>query len=167
MALSAFAIIALTAIIALVPFRPQGTDASWTDDEYSHAALAGAVIAPPTIDTCSYALPFLAPNAIVTITWKFPAGTYAAPGNVAYATARGGIASTQTAVVPGSTLATTGPVGGEYTTQFKNIPAPDFIGGMAYGIFIQTVDGSGWNSVKASAGVSTGPLGLSPRCTIT
>ncbi|UKA62958.1 hypothetical protein [Arthrobacter sp. FW306-04-A] len=70
-----------------------------------------------------------------------------------------------TPVASGSSLATTGPVNGVYTTQFKSGILSGLLGG-TYGVYLQTKVGSGWVSTLATANASMGPAGSNPVCTV-
>lgn len=141
------------------------TEAAWSDSEFGAGTFNAVVIQPPTIATCVPAT-LLGAVSTVTITWSFPAGsTYTSAANVNYYVAEGGLLTNLTSLLLGSSLSTTGPVAGVYTTVFR----PALLGGLLGSTFLiafQTKDGSGWTSYLAPATVVLGPLGLSATCTI-
>jgi hypothetical protein len=156
----------LMALFLAAPTLPAATDASWTDSEYAQATLAGAVISPPTMDTCSLNPGLFGLSPVVTITWHFPAGGgYSPSTNVGYAVAQGGLGATQVVVSTGGNLSTSGPSSGEYTTKYQSGLFSGLLGG-SYGIFVRTLDDSAWSSTQASALASMALLGLNPRCVI-
>jgi len=158
---------ALTVLVTAVPAGSQLSEASWTDSDFATGTFSAAVIQPPLIDTCVLTPGALGLNPVVTITWRFPAGSgYSTPSNVSYAVASGGIGNVVTVLLPGANLTTTGPSSGVYTTQFKSGALTGLLGG-SYGIFVQSVDGSSWVSPRASATASMGLAGANPQCVIT
>jgi hypothetical protein len=118
------------------------------------------------IGPCTLSPGFAGTSPVITVNWRFPAGTaYAAPANVNYYVANGGLLPNLTGVVLGTNLSTTGPVGGVYTTQFKSGVLGGLLGG-SYGVYLQTKDGSGWVSSLATANASMGLAGANPACTV-
>ncbi|MBH0130595.1 hypothetical protein [Salinibacterium sp. NK8237] len=163
----AVATLAITAVVLVTQTRADVTEAAWVDGEYAQASITAATIAPPVIDTCSLSPGFAGLNPVVTMKWGFPAGSnYTAPSNVEYFVASGGLLGSLTSAVLGTSLSTSGPVSGTYTTQFKS----GILGGLlsgSYGVFVQTKDPSGWTSAPASATASMGFGGANPQCVIT
>jgi hypothetical protein len=165
--LAALAVIGIAFMILVAPTRVHVSEAAWADGEFSHGTFTAIVIQPPVIATCVLSPGLLGANPVVTITWRFPSGsTYSTPANVIYFVAQGGLLGTLTSVLLGTSLTTTGPVAGVYTTQFKSGILGGLLGG-SYGLFLQTKDGSGWTSTLASATASMGLLGANPQCVIT
>lgn len=163
--LVALAVAGITSLVLVTQTRAGVTQAAWVNSEYASATVSAAVIQPPEITSCTLTPGFLGTAPVVTLTWKFPAGSgYSTPNNVAYAVAEGGLLGPITSVVLGSALATTGPSADVYTTQFKSGILGGLLGG-SYGIFVQSVDGSGWTSLRAGATASMGLLGANPQCT--
>jgi hypothetical protein len=154
-------------MILVAPAGAHETAATWADSEFSRGSFTATVIQPPVMQTCSLSPGFLGTNPVVTVTWRFPTGgSYVTPDNVAYYVALGGLLGNLIHVLLGSDLSTTGPVGGTYTTNYKAGILGGLLGG-SYGVYLQTVDGSGWTSTLASATASMGLLGANPQCLIT
>lgn len=150
-----------------LPAGTSASDASWTSSEFGTGALKAATIPPPVmISPCTLSPGAAGTDPVITVNWQFPAGTgYGVPANVNYYVANGGLLSNLTAVTPGSSLATTGPVNGVYTTQFKSGVLSGLLGG-TYGVYLQTKDGTGWVSTRATANASMGLAGSNPVCTV-
>ncbi|OFI39065.1 hypothetical protein BIU82_15570 [Arthrobacter sp. SW1] len=156
---------ALAFLLAL-PAANGGTLAAWTDSEFGRGSFAAATIQRPVITSCTLAPGTLGANPVITLKWRFPAGSsYAIPANVNYYVAKDGLLTNLTSVLLGSELTTTGPLAGEYTTQFKSGLLGGLLGG-SYGVYVQTKDGSGWTSTLAEAKASMGALGANPSCTV-
>jgi hypothetical protein len=166
--LAALAVIGFASVILVAPARVHGSAATWADSEFSQGSFTAAVIQPPVMQTCSLDPGSLGLNPVVTVTWRFPTGSsYITPGNVAYYVAKGGLLGNLLNVVLGSDLSTTGPdVGGTYTTLYKAGILSGLLGG-SYGVYLQTLDNSGWTSTLASAIASMGLAGINPQCVIT
>ena len=165
--LAALAVIGFASVILVAPARVHDSAATWADSEFSKGSFTATVIQPPVIQTCSLTTGFLGADPVVTVSWRFPTGSsYISPDNVAYYVAQKGLLSNLLHVLLGSDLVTTGPVGGLYTTKYKAGILNDLLGG-SYGVYLQTVDGSGWTSTLASAIASVGLLGVNPQCVIT
>lgn len=143
------------------------TDASWTASEFGSGNLKALTVqAPVMVGMCTLSPGLAGANPVITVTWQFPAGTgYVVPANVNYYVASGGLLSNLTPVTPGSSLATTGPANGIYTTQFKSGILSGLLGG-TYSVYLQTKDGSGWVSTMAKANASMGLAGINPVCTV-
>ena len=138
------------------------TEASWTDSEYGTGAFTARVIPPPIIDSCTLNPGLLGANPVVTMKWRFPAGTTYTAANVAYAYARAD--GVQSPAVPGPNLSTTGPVAGEYTTTWNAGLLAGLLG--SYNIlYLQTRDPSTWTSKQSSAVAGAALLGIGPYCT--
>jgi hypothetical protein len=160
--LAALAVIGFALVILVAPARVHDSAATWADSEFSQGSFTATVIQPPVMQTCSLSTGLLGADPVVTVTWRFPTGSsYITPDNVAYYVAQGGLLGNLLHVLLGSALSTTGPVGGTYTTQYK----AGILGG-SYGVYLQTVDDSGWTSTLASAIASMGLLGANPQCVI-
>ncbi|WP_423183039.1 hypothetical protein [Arthrobacter sp. NyZ413] len=155
------------AAVLSVPAGTPATEASWTDSEFGAGTLTAATIAPPVmISPCALDPGTLGTNPVITVNWRFPAGSaYSAPANVSYFVASGGSLANLTPVALGSNLSTTGPVSGVYTTQFKSGILSGLLGG-SYGVYLQTKDGSGWVSTLAVANASMGLVGSNPTCAV-
>ncbi|MHC6223085.1 hypothetical protein [Arthrobacter sp. MMS24-S77] len=164
---SAIAAAGVAVALLAVPAGTSATDASWTSSEFGTGALTAATIPPPVmISPCTLSTGLAGANPVITVNWQFPAGTgYGVPANVNYFVASGGLLSNLTPVAPGSSLATTGPVNGVYTTQFKSGILSGLLGG-TYGVYLQAKDGSGWVSTLATANASMGLGGSNPVCTV-
>ncbi|MDQ0032152.1 hypothetical protein [Arthrobacter bambusae] len=164
---SLLAVAVVASALLVVPDGTGTTDASWTASEFGSGTLkAFKVPAPVMISPCTLSTGFAGADPVITVNWQFPAGTgYVAPANVNYYVASGGLLSNLTPVTVGSSLATTGPVNGIYTTQFKSGILSGLLGG-SYGVYLQTKDGSGWVSTLATANASMGLAGINPVCTV-
>lgn len=142
----------------------EATEAAWTDQEFGRTTLTATTIPRPIIQSCVLSPGTLGANPTITMKWNFPAGTgYAAPANVAYAVAEGGILSNLTVALLGQGVSTSGPVSGTYTTTFSSSLLGGLLGG-SYGLYLQTVDTTGWTSARAGATAAMGPLGANPSC---
>lgn len=165
--LAALAVIGFASVILVAPARVHDSAATWADSEFSQGSFTATVIQPPVMQTCSLSPGLLGANPVVTVTWRFPTGSsYITPDNVAYYVAQGGLLGNLLHVLLGSDLSNTGPVGGTYTTKYKAGILGGLLGG-SYGVYLQTVDDSGWTSTLASAIASMGLLGADPQCVIT
>lgn len=164
---SLLAVAGVSAALCVVPAGTGATDASWSASEVGSGTLNALTVPPPVmIGPCTLSPGIAGTGPVITINWRFPAGTaYAAPANVNYYVASGGLLPNLTAVVLGTSLSTTGPVGGVYTTQFKSGVLGGLLGG-SYGVYLQTKDGSGWVSTLATANASMGLAGTNPVCTV-
>lgn len=151
--------------LAIAPVKQ--TVASWTDSEYATGSFVATVIQPPVMTGCSLSPGLLGTNPVITVTWQFPlhTPTYVTPGNAAYFVAQSGLLTNLTSVLLGTNLTTTGPVSGVYTTQFRSGILGGLLGG-SYGVYLQTVDASGWTSTLAAALASMGLAGINPQCTV-
>ncbi|KJC64060.1 hypothetical protein [Agreia bicolorata] len=140
------------------------TEASWTDQEFARTTLTATTIPNPVIQSCVLSPGTLGTNPTITMKWNFPAGTgYAAPANVAYAVAEGGLLSNLTVALLGQGITTSGPVSGTYTTTFSSSLLGGLLGG-SYGLYLQTVDATGWTSGRAGATAAMGLVGANPTC---
>jgi hypothetical protein len=155
------------AALLVVPAGTGTTAANWSVSEYGSGTLKALTVPPPVmIAPCTLSPGLAGTNPVITVNWRFPAGTaYSAPANVNYYVASGGLLQNLTPVTLGSNLSTTGPVGGVYTTQFKSGILVGLLGG-SYGVYVQTKDGSGWVSTLAAANASMGLAGINPVCTV-
>ena len=164
---SLLAVAGIAAALLAVPAGTGATDASWTAPEFDSGTLNALKVAPPVmIGPCTLSPGLAGANPVITVNWQFPVGTgYVAPANVNYYVASGGLLSNLTPVTPGSSLATTGPTNGVYTTQFKSGILSGLLGG-SYGVYLRTKDGSGWVSTLATANASMGLAGTNPVCTV-
>ena len=140
------------------------TEAAWSDRETANATLAANTIAKPVIQNCDLNTGLAGINPVITMKWNFPAGTtYVAPANIRYSLAEGGVLSNLTIALLGRGVTTTGPVAGTYTTTFSGSLLGNLLGG-SYGIYLQTVDSTGWISTRAGATASMGLLGANRSC---
>jgi len=144
--------------------RVDETEAAWTDRESVRTTLTATTIPKPVIQSCVLSPGTLGANPTITMKWNFPAGAgYAAPANVAYAVAEGGLLSNLTVVVLGQGVSTSGPVSGTYTTTVSSSILGGLLGG-SYGLYLQTVDTTGWTSERTGATAAMGLLGANPTC---
>ena len=141
------------------------TDAAWSDPSYHQGAFSTIVVAPPAISACSLSPGLLGTSPTITLTWQLPAGTSYTTSNVKYYVAQGGLLTNLTTVLLGANLTTAQTSPGVYQTQFKSGLLGGLLGG-SYGVYLQTVDGSGWTSNLASATASMGLVGANPRCVV-
>jgi hypothetical protein len=157
----------LATVLLAVAAGTSATESSWVASEFGTGALAAATISPPLmISPCTLITGLAGANPVITVNWRFPAGTaYTAAANVNYYVASGGVLANLAPVSPGSNLTTTGPVAGVYTTQFKSGVLSGLLGG-SYGVYLQTKDSSGWVSTLATANASMGLAGSNPVCTV-
>lgn len=164
---SRLAVAGVAAALLVVPAGTGTTDASWSASDFGAGTLNALRVPPPVmIGPCTLSPGLAGANPVITVNWQFPAGTgYVAPANVNYYVASGGLLSNLTPVTPGSSLATTGPANGVYTTQFKSGILSGLLGG-TYSVYLQTKDGSGWVSTLATANASMGLAGSNPVCTL-
>ncbi|KQO11244.1 hypothetical protein ASF06_00795 [Agreia sp. Leaf244] len=140
------------------------TEASWAEKEVAQTTLTATTVPKPVIQSCVLSPGTLGTSPTITVKWNFPAGTgYAAPANIAYAVAEGGLLPNLTVVLLGQGVTTTGPVAGTYTTTFAASVLGGLLGG-SYGLYLQTVDATGWTSVRAGATATMGLLGANPTC---
>ncbi|MFH5879303.1 hypothetical protein [Arthrobacter sp. NA-172] len=162
---AAIATAGVAAALLAVPVGTAASEASWTGSEVTAGLLTAVTIAPPVITDCTLSS-VAGVNPVITVTWKFPVGSgYGIPANVNYYVASGAKLSNLTPVTPGSSLTTTGPANGAYTTQFKSALLSGLLGG-TYGVYLQSKDGSGWVSTLAGANASMGLAGINPVCTV-
>ncbi|CAN5236371.1 hypothetical protein BH09ACT1_BH09ACT1_26460 [soil metagenome] len=161
------ALVLASALVALGLFgtRNDFTEATWVTSEYANAPLATPLIAPPVITSCVANGGVLGANPTVTLVWHFPTGSgYVVPGNIAYFASASNTLATLLVVAVGPTVATTGPVGVDYTTVFSGSLLSGLLGGSVMVALESTV--SGWTSAPASASASMALLGINPTCTI-
>lgn len=160
-----------TAALALLVFGGVGqtstsTIAAWSDPGYQQGQFTTLVVEPPVISACTLTPGLLGTNPTVTLTWRLPAGTSYTPANVAYYVAQGGLLTNLTTALLGANLATVQASPGVYQTQFRSGLLGGLLGG-SFGVYLQTVDGSGWTSTLASATASMGLAGAGARCAVT
>jgi hypothetical protein len=155
------------ALVALGLFgaRNDFTEATWVTTEYANAPLATPLIAPPVLTSCVANGGVLGANPTVTLVWHFATGSgYVAPANVVYYASASNTIATLILITIGPTVATTGPVGVDYTTVFSGSLLSGLLGGSVMVAVASTV--SGWTSAPASASASMALLGINPVCTI-
>lgn len=152
-------------VIGLIGTRDDFTEATWTTTEHLNTTLATPLIASPVISSCVASSGTLGMNPTVTAVWHFPAGSgYVTPTNVVYLASASGTVASLVVVAVGSTVATTGPVGTDYTTVFSGSMLSGLLGGSAMIALESTV--AGWTSAPATATASISLLGMIPACTI-
>ncbi|KGJ72791.1 hypothetical protein GY21_13075 [Cryobacterium roopkundense] len=152
-------------MLGVVGQTAASTTAAWSDPSYHQAQFTTLVVSPPAISTCVLTPGLLGTSPTITLTWRLPAGTSYTTANVRYYVAQGGLLGNLTTVVLGANLSTTEVSAGVYQTQFRSGLLGGLLGG-SYGVYLQTVDGSGWTSTLASATASMGLAGASPRCVV-
>ena len=141
------------------------TEAAWSDREMAKATLEATTIPKPVVQSCVLTTGALGVNPVVTVKWNFPAGTgYAAPANVAYGVSEGALLSNVTVALLGQGVTTSGPVAGTYTTAFSGSLLAGLLGG-SYGLYLRSVDATGWRSAWSGSTASMGLLGVNPVCT--
>lgn len=153
-------VLVLGAALLLAP--PTQTLASWTDNSYGKGDIT-ASLAPPTILSCT-AKNVLLVGGEVTITWSYPTAIAASPAPTpAYYFSSTGLLNLTT--ILGTSVTTTGPVAGVYTTKYGSTLLSGLLGGTAY-VGVATVQGT-WQSAPASATASIPLLVGTGSCAIT
>lgn len=157
--------IAGAALLAVVTISGgQWTVASWGDQEFGSGTFAAKVIAPPVITSCYLLAGAQGLSPSISITWNFPDGTgYVTPGNVLYFKASGGVLTGLTPV-PVSSLTSSGPVSGNFTTVFGSALLSGLLGG-SYLVGLRDSE-NGWSSTLSSWTATTGVGGINGSCVL-
>jgi hypothetical protein len=136
---------ALGTLAALV-VHPAETDASWTSQQQSTASVSSGTVAPPVVSGCAGT----ALSTAVTIKWSLPPSGQYATADIAFGVTKTGL-GTATEALGATTSATTGPVGGVYTTTLSST----LLSGLLGSILGQTIYISLWTMYKPSVGVTS------------
>jgi hypothetical protein len=156
--------VGLTLVMGSGARHIEPTEAAWSDRETAKATLEATTIPKPVVQSCVLTTGALGINPVVTVKWNFPAGTgYVAPANVNYGVSEGAVLSNVTVALLGQGVTTSGPVSGTYTTAFSGSLLAGLLGG-SYGLYLRSVDASGWRSAWSGSTASMGLLGVNPAC---
>ncbi|RIJ70124.1 hypothetical protein D1871_19955 [Nakamurella silvestris] len=138
-------------------------EAAWTRNSYAESVFTTKTIPVPTILSCNLAPGIAGLTPVVTMTWQFPAGSgYVNPTNVNYYAADAGLVPVLVNSLLGTSLTTTGPVGGVYTTQFKSALLSGLLGA-TFRLALRATE-NGWYSPMNSYLASMTLAGLNPTC---
>lgn len=162
-------IVALVLGVALIGAWGVGssgeTEAAWADREFGRTILTARVIDRPTISSCSYD-PGVAGIllASITVVWSFPAGQgYVQPANVRFALSNNTASTTEVTVSPTPTGTV---VANGFSSRLSLGILSGTLGG-SYGVFVRTLEPSGWTSQPATALVTVNLLTLGWTCVVT
>ena len=151
----------LVIALALLVFPPRLSLASWTDAGYHQGAFSAA-IPRPTITGCTSRNVVLVGGEVV-ITWTYPTGISATPTpSPIYWFSATSVATL--AQIPASSVTTTGPIAGVYTTKYGESFFTSLLGNNAY-VGISTAQGT-WGSLPASATAAIPAVVGTGTCTI-
>ncbi|RXZ72274.1 hypothetical protein [Agromyces albus] len=158
------AVLALGAALTLSA-QSSATDAGWNETTHATGSYTALTVARPALGaTCTLSPGFLGTNPAITITWMVPPGSGFTSANAQYAIS--GVSGLEQ--VTGSLLSsitTTGPVGGVYTTRFGSGVLTGLLGGTK-SVGVRFLHSSGWTSLWSQADASMGLAGANPQCTV-
>jgi len=133
-------------LLAAIVVHPAETDASWTSQQQSTASVPTGIVAPPAVSSCAGT----ALSTAVTIKWSLPSSGQYTTADIAIGVTKTGL-GTATKALGATTSATTGPVGGVYTTTLSSA----LLSGLLGTILGQTIYISLWTMYKPSMSVSS------------
>jgi len=150
---------AATLTLLAVPVR--STEAAWSDTEAGTGTISAATIPAPTALATACTASNVLGSARISITWQLPAGY--AIGEAVYKAGTNPLLLE--VVLLGSTLTTTGPSGGSYTTTYTGGLLNAALGGTGY--LSVSVQRAGWTSAQRLVTASLPALIGTGTCTVT
>ncbi|MFD6053651.1 hypothetical protein [Agromyces sp. NPDC060279] len=153
--------LAAVAVLALLAFPARPTEAAWSDAEAGIGTVTAATIPAPTALATACTSSNVLGSARISITWQLPAGY--AIGEAVYKAGTNPLLLE--VVLLGSTLTTTGPSGGSYTTTYTGGLLNAALGGTGY--LSVSMQRSGWTSAQRLVTASLPALIGTGTCTVT
>ncbi|GAA2464577.1 hypothetical protein [Agromyces soli] len=153
--------LAAVVVLALMTFPARPTEAAWSDAEAGIGTVSAATIPAPTALATACTASNVLGSARISITWQLPAGY--AVGEAVYKAGTNPLLLE--VVLLGSTLTTTGPSGGSYTTTYTGGLLNAALGGTGY--LSVSMQRSGWTSSQRLVTASLPALIGTGTCTVT
>jgi hypothetical protein len=153
--------LAAAAALALLALPARPTEAAWSDTEAGLGTISAATIPAPTALATACTASNVLGSARISITWQLPAGY--AIGEAAYKAGTNPLLLE--VVLLGSTLTTTGPSGGSYTTTYTGGLLNAALGGTGY--LSVSMQRSGWTSSQRLVTATLPALIGTGTCTVT